>query len=89
MGMLNKKSTFNTWCNLKIDNSKLSEDRKVNVSDSLKFKRILPFNNKITIEETIDILEPIGSWEVREGKIISRKKKCVVTLKKLRSGDVR
>lgn len=89
MGMLNKTSTFNTWCNLKIDNSKLLEDRKVNISDSLRIKRILPFNNKISIEETIDILEPVGSWEVREDKIVSRKKKCVVTLKKLRSGDVR
>jgi len=89
MGMLNKTSTFNTWCNLKIDNSKLSEDRKVNISDSLKIKRILPFNNKISIEETIDILEPVGSWEVKEDKIVSRKKKCVITLKKLRSGDVR
>jgi len=89
MGILNKSSKFNTWCNLKIDNSKLPGNKKVNISDSLRIKRILPFNNKISIEETIDILEPIGSWEVREDKIISRKKKCVVTLKKLRSGDVR
>lgn len=84
IALLNKNSKFNTWCNFKIENDKLSEENKLNISDSLKIKRILPFNNKFSIEETIEILEPIGSWEVRDNKVISRKKKCIITLRKLR-----
>ena len=84
IALLNKTSKFNTWCNFKIDNSKLPEKKRLNVSDSLIVTRTLPFNNKISIEETIEILEPIGSWEVKDNKVISRKKKCVITLRKLR-----
>ncbi|MDP0493198.1 MAG: hypothetical protein Q7K48_02645 [Fusobacterium sp. JB021] len=87
IALLNKTSKFNTWCNFKIDNDKLSKDKNLNVSDSLKIKRILPFNNKFSIEETIEILEPIGSWELRDNKVVSRKKKCVIALRKLRGGS--
>lgn len=87
LARLNKLKRIDTWCNLKIDNSKLSKEKRINVLDTIEIKRLLPFNEKITIEETISIIEPIGSWEIRDEKIVCKKKKCVVTLRKLRGGS--
>lgn len=87
LAKLSKTKKIDTWCNLKIDNSKLSKERKINILDTLEIKRVLPFNEKISIEETVNIIEPIGNWEIRDDKIICKKKKCVVTLRKLRGGS--
>lgn len=83
LSLENINSEIETWCNFEIDNFKLKEN-KLSTDDSLIIKRRLPFKNKITIEETITIKDPIHSFELREGKVLCRRKKCSISLLKLR-----